>query len=208
MSEGSVIIETITSDVLRGNPLGDPFVRRVPIYLPPDYATSSARYPVVFVLAGFTGRGITFLNDAPWEETLPQRMDRLIADGKVRPMILVMPDCFTRLGGSQYINSPAVGRYEDHVTQELVPFVDEKYRTLADRAHRAVVGKSSGGYGAVTLGMRHPEIFGIMASHSGDLYFEFCYQPDFFGALRGLKKYGLTKFWNEFPTIRPNSSLD
>ncbi len=204
MSSGTVIIETITSNVLRGNPLGDPFVRRVPIYLPPGYENSSERYPVVFVLAGFTGRGITFLNDAAWEETLPERMDRLIAEAKVRPMILVMPDCLTRIGGSQYLNSPAVGRYEDHIIHELVAYVDQKYHTIPNRDARAVVGKSSGGYGAVILAMRHPDVFGSMACHSGDLYFEFCYKSDFFGALRGLKKFGgLTKFWNEFPTIHP-----
>ena len=204
MPEGSIIIETIESQVLRGNPLGDPSMRRVPIYLPPGYDTSNTRYPVVFVLAGFTGRGVTFLNDAPWEETLPQRMDRLIAAGKLQPMILVMPDCFTRLGGSQYINSSAVGRYEDHIVQELVAHVDQKYRTRADPSHRAVVGKSSGGYGSLILAMRHPEIFGIMASHSGDLYFEYCYKADFPGAIRGLKKFGgLDKFWDGIPTIRP-----
>jgi len=204
MSQGTITIETVTSDVLRGNPLGDPFIRRVPIYLPPDYDKSNARYPVAFVLAGFTGRGVTFLNDAPWGETIAERMDRLVAQGKARPMILVMPDCFTRLGGSQYLNSPAVGQYEDHVVQELVAFVDNKYRTLADRAHRAVVGKSSGGYGAVMLAMRHPETFGIMASHGGDMYFEYCYKPDIIAAVRGLKKFGgLDKFWNEFPTIHP-----
>lgn len=204
MSEGTVIIETIASQVLRGNPLGDPFVRRVPIYLPPDYDASDQRYPVVFVLSGFAGRGLMFLNDAPWEETLPQRMDRLIAQGIIRPMILVMPDCFTRIGGSQYINSSAVGRYEDHIVQELVPYVDQNYRTMAERNARAVIGKSSGGYGAIILAMHHPETFGIMASHSGDLYFELCYKPDFPAALRGLKKYGgLEHFWNTFQTIRP-----
>jgi len=204
MSQGTVIVETIASDVLRGNPLGDPFVRRVPVYLPPDYDANDKRYPVVFVLAGFTGRGTMLLNDAAWDETLSQRMDRLIAEGKAQPMILVMPDCFTRIGGSQYINSSAVGRYADHVVQELVAYVDQNYRTTADRNSRAVVGKSSGGYGSLILAMRHPETFGIMASHSGDLYFEYCYKPDFFGALRGLKKYGgLEKFWNEFQTIRP-----
>ncbi|CAG0941591.1 partial Endo-1,4-beta-xylanase Z, partial [Anaerolineae bacterium] len=204
MSQGIVIIETITSNVLRGNPLGDPFVRRVPIYLPPDYATSNARYPVVFVLAGFTGRGITFLNDAPWGETIAQRMDRLIAQGAVRQMILVMPDCFTYLGGSQYVNSPAVGQYEDHVVQELVAFTDNKYRTLADRNHRAVIGKSSGGYGALMLAMQNPDVFGALACHSGDMYFEHCYKSDIVAALRGLKKFGgLEKFWNEFPTIHP-----
>ena len=206
MSEGTVIIETIASKVLRGNPLGDPFVRRVPIYLPPDYDASDKRYPVVFVLTGFTGRGTMLLNEVAWDETIAQRMDRLIAHGIVRPMILVMPDCFTRIGGSQYINSSAVGRYEDHVVQELVAYVDENYRTTANRDSRAVVGKSSGGYGSIILAMRHPETFGIMASHSGDLYFEFCYKPDFSGALRGLQKYGgLEKFLNEHISIRPKA---
>lgn len=204
MSSGTVIIETIASTVLRGNPLGDPFVRRVPIYLPPDYHEDAVRYPVVFVLTGFTGRGTMLLNDAAWEETLPQRMDRLIAEKSVRPMILVMPDCFTRLGGSQYLNSSAVGRYEDHVTQELVAYVDQNFRTQADRAQRAVVGKSSGGYGAMILALRHPDVFGLLASHSGDLYFEYCYKPDVLGAIGALKKFGgLEKFLSELPTIHP-----
>ncbi len=204
MSSGTVIIETIASDALRGNPLGDPFVRRVPVYLPPGYESGNARYPVVFVLTGFTGRGTMLLNDSAWDETLPQRTDRLIADGKVQPMILVMPDCFTRIGGSQYLNSSAVGQYEDHVVKELVAFVDKKYRTIADRDHRALVGKSSGGYGSVILAMRHPDVFGLMASHSGDMYFELCYKPDLIHALRALKKFGgLDKFWDEFPTVHP-----
>ena len=214
MSQGTVIFENITSDVLRNNPLGDPFVRRVPIYLPPGYNESDARYPVVFVLAGFTGRGITFFNDALWEETLAQRMDRLIAQGTVRPMILVMPDCLTRLGGSQYVNSPAVGQYEDHVVQELVAFTDQKYRTIANRNARAVVGKSSGGYGALMLGMRHADVFGLLASHSGDTYFEYCYKSDFVGALRGFKRHGgVEKFLATMQTVRPrdrdfNSTLN
>src|SRR5512138_3383802 len=112
MPEGTVVIETITSDALRNNPLGDPFVRRVPVYLPPGYANGNTRYPVVYVLTGFTGRGTMLLNDSAWEDNIAQRMDRLIGAGKVRPMLLVMPDCFTYLGGSQYLNSPAVGRYE------------------------------------------------------------------------------------------------
>ena len=204
MSEGTVIIETFASEVLRGNPLGDPFVRRVPVYLPPGYYDGDTRYPSAYVLTGFTGRGTMLLNDAAWDETIAQRMDRLIAEGKVRPMILVMPDCFTRIGGSQYLNSPAVGRYEDHVVSELVTYVDQNYRTLAERDHRAVVGKSSGGYGAVMLALRHPDVFGLMASHSGDMYFEYCYKPDIVCAVRALKKFGgLDKFWNDFPTLRP-----
>ncbi len=207
MSEGTVMIETIASEVLRGNPLGDPFVRRVPIYLPPDYHAGDTRYPVVFVLTGFTGRGVMLLNDAAWDETLPQRMDRLIASGVVRPMILVMPDCFTRIGGSQYLNSSAVGRYEDHVVKELVAYVDANYRTLPERNARAVVGKSSGGYGALMLAMRHPDVFGLLASHSGDTYFEYCYKSSLVRAVRALKKFGgVEKFWNDLPTIRPKDS--
>lgn len=207
MPEGTVVIEAVSSDVLRNNPLGDPFVRRVPVYLPPGYDTSGERYPVVYALTGFTGRGTMLLNDSAWDENIAQRMDRLISQDQVRPMILVMPDCLTRIGGSQYLNSSAVGRYEDHVIQELVPLVDRKYRTLADRDHRAVVGKSSGGYGSVILSMRHPDVFGLMASHSGDMYFEYCYKPDMIRALRALKKFGgLDKFWNEFPSIHPKDS--
>lgn len=207
MPEGTNIIETITSNVLRGNALGDPFVRRVPVYLPPGYEQSKERYPTVYVLTGFTGRGTMLLNDSAWDENIAQRMDRLIASGTVKPMILVMPDCFTRIGGSQYINSSATGRYEDHVINELVPFVDKKYRTLGDRDHRAVMGKSSGGYGAVILAMRHPDVFGLMASHSGDMYFELCYKADFPKYLNSIKKYGgLAKFLETFPTIRPKDN--
>ncbi len=207
MPEGTNIIETITSNVLRGNALGDPFVRRVPVYLPPGYEQSKERYPTVYILTGFTGRGTMLLNDSAWDENIAQRMDRLIASGTVKPMILVMPDCFTRIGGSQYINSSATGRYEDHVINELVPFVDKRYRTLGDRDHRAVMGKSSGGYGAVILAMRHPDVFGLMASHSGDMYFELCYKADFPKYLNSIKKYGgLAKFLETFPTIRPKDN--
>jgi enterochelin esterase family protein len=118
-----------------------------------------------------------------------------------------MPDCFTRYGGSQYINSPAVGRYEDHVADELVAYVDRNYRTLADRDHRAVAGKSSGGYGSVLLAMHRPDIFGLMASHSGDMYFEYCYKADLLGYVKAIKKYGgLQTFLQSFETIRPRDA--
>ncbi|HEY2955617.1 MAG TPA: alpha/beta hydrolase-fold protein [Candidatus Eisenbacteria bacterium] len=179
MKRGKVVLEEFESEVLRGNAAGDPHVRTVPVYLPPSYGEErERRYPVAFALSGFTGRGRTLLNDNPWSPSLPERMDALIARGACEEMILVMPDCFTRYGGSQYLNSSATGRYEDHVVAELVPHVDRAYRTLPGRAHRGVIGKSSGGYGALVLGMRHPEVFGAVASHSGDVYFEYCYRGD------------------------------
>ena len=179
MGRGRVVLEELESEVLRGNPARDPHTRIVPVYLPPSYDQAPARrYPVAFVLSGFTGRGRTLLNDNPWSPSLPERMDALLARGACGEMILVMPDCFTRYGGSQYLNSSATGRYEDHVVLELVPYVDRAYRTLAGRDHRGVMGKSSGGYGALVLAMRHPEVFGAVVSHSGDVYFDYCYRGD------------------------------
>jgi enterochelin esterase family protein len=185
-SEPQVIdILEFESRVLRGNPLGDPHVRRVPVYLPPSHP--KGRYPVFFALQGFTGSGEMFLNRSAWTETLPERLDRLIRTGRMREAIVVMPDCFTRYGGSQYLNSAATGRYEDHVVRELVPCIDRRFQT---NGRRAVFGKSSGGYGAMVLGMRHPDVFHALACHSGDMYFEYCYLPDFPKAIDVLRKHG------------------
>ncbi len=179
MARGRVVIEQAESAVLHGNAAGDPHVRSVPVYLPPSYdASERRRFPVAFVLTGFTGRGRMLLNDNPWSPSLEDRMDDLVARRLCGEMILVMPDCFTRFGGSQYLNSTATGRYQDHVIQELVPLIDRKYRTLADRDHRGVMGKSSGGYGALVFGMLHSDTFGALACHSGDLYFDYCYRGD------------------------------
>jgi len=197
----AVVIETIASAMLEGNPLGDPHVRRVPIYLPPDYDTSGARYPVVHFLAGFSGGGVYLLGESLWGETLPQRIDRLVRSGAVRPLIVVMADAITRFGGSQYLNSAATGRYADHLVHELVPHVDAHYRTLADRAHRVVMGKSSGGYGATVLAMRHPDVFGLAVDHSGDKYFDLCYRADIPAAVAALAAYehSAARFLAGFP---------
>jgi len=135
----TVEILEIESRVLRGNPLGDPHLRRTPVYLPPSYP--KGRYPVFFMLTGFTGFGELMIKRQAWSEALPERLDRLIRTKKMGEAIVVMPDCFTRLGGSQYLNSTATGRYEDHVVRELVPAIDARYRT---NRRRAVLGKSSG----------------------------------------------------------------
>src|SRR5205807_6310336 len=128
-------------------------------------AHPARRYPVIFGLTGFTGRGPMLLNDQAWQPNLQERLDRLYAAG-MPPVILVLPDCFTRLGGSQYLNSTATGRYEDYVTAELVPYIDARYRTIAAPEGRAVFGKSSGGYGALIMGLRHADLFSALACHS------------------------------------------
>ncbi len=189
MKSGTVVIELFDSKLLKGNPLGDPHVRRVPVYLPPSYR-AGGRYPVLYMLTGFTGFGEMHLNKSAWSESLVDRLDRLIGTKKMRECIVVMPDCFTRYGGSQYLDSNATGRYESHLVMELVPHVDRSFRTLARPSARGIVGKSSGGYGAIVLGMRHPEIFGLVACHSGDMLFEYGYLPDFPKALNSFHQHG------------------
>jgi enterochelin esterase family protein len=176
---GTVCIDSFESIVLADNPLGDPTNRRFPVYLPPGYDASARRYPVIYMLMGYTGSGMMVENVPSWGETLSQRLDRLIELEGCAPVIVVAPDCFTRLGGSQYLNSGAIGRYEDYVVDELVDYVDRSYRTIASASGRAVMGKSSGGYGALRLIMGHPEVYGAAACHSGDMAFDYCYFPDF-----------------------------
>jgi S-formylglutathione hydrolase FrmB len=195
---GTVLNLRHESEVLKGNPLGDPYIRDLFVYLSPGYEENEERYPTVYCLTGFTGRGKMLLNDNAFTPNLAERMDKLIAAGTIRPMIAVMPNCFTYYGGSQYINSAATGRYEDYLTQEIVSFVDENFRTIADRGSRGVMGKSSGGYGSLIMGIRHSDIFGLVCSTSGDAYFEYCYPADFAKAFRSIKgdpKRFMREFW-------------
>ena len=209
MRTGRVVIPTFESSVLRGNAAGDPAARRVPVYLPPSYDTSpDRRFPVVFVLAGFTGRGRMLLNDQPWSWSLDERLDRLI-DAGCGEMIAVLPDAFTRFGGSQYVNSTATGRYEDHLVSELVPWADATFRTRGTRDGRAIAGKSSGGFGAIRLAMLHPDVFAAAACHSGDMLFEYCYRVDFPKACSVLQAAGgVRAFLERFEASRQKSKDD
>lgn len=208
MNRGRVEVMEFESQALRGNAPGDPHVRRVPVYLPPSYDSSPGRrFPTVYVLTGFTGRGRMLLNDNPWSPSLDDRLDVLIAAGSPE-LIAVMPDCFTRFGGSQYMDSSATGRYATHVVKELVPWVDERYRTLAQREHRGVAGKSSGGYGALHLGMSHPRVFGAIACHSGDMLFEYCYQTDFPKACSVIQEAGGLRAFLEAFEAKPQKGKD
>jgi S-formylglutathione hydrolase FrmB len=187
-SPGQLVVLDHDSRVLRGNPLRDPHLRRVTAWLPPSY-DGERRFPVLFSLAGFTGTGPAQLNWKPFSESLPERLARLVNEGRMPPVIVVFPDCYTALGGNQYVNSPAVGRYADYLVKELVPFVDRELRTLPGRDHRGLFGKSSGGYGALVHAMRYPGTWGAAASHSGDAYFDFLHRADWPNTLDELAKY-------------------
>ncbi len=164
-SSGTLVVLEYTSKVLAGNPLGDPHVRSLGVWLPPDYDRAGPggrgrRYPVLYDLVGFTGSGLAHVNWKPFGENVIERAARLIHEKKMGPAILVFPDCFTCLGGNQYINSSAIGRYADYLTREIIPFVDREFRTLASREHRGCFGKSSGGYGAIIHGMKYAQHWG------------------------------------------------
>ncbi|MBM4416797.1 MAG: esterase [Chloroflexi bacterium] len=197
------------SALLKGNLPGDPHERMIPVYLPPGYDDDdpSRRYPVVVILAGHGGSGPLLLSNVDaWTESFPERIDRLIGDGNMGPVIAVLPDCFTIFGGAQYLNSSALGPYEEYLVQEVLPFVDARYRTLPDRRHRAIAGKSSGGYGAIVQAMRHPELFSAVAVHSGDMYFEFGYLPDMARLHQDLLRHGgLEGLIAQIATIKPKS---
>jgi enterochelin esterase family protein len=204
---GRVVYEEVSSRVLRKNPLGDPHVRTLPVYLPPGYESGTRRYPVIFMLAGFGGSGRTMLNFNPFSESLDQRIDRLILGGHMKPCIIALPDCLTAYGGSQYLNSRAMGRYADHLSQELVRHVDLRFRTLPSARHRAVMGKSSGGYGALVHAMLFPGVFGAAASHSGDLCFEYGYLPEFPKAVTEIGRVGgLDAWWRKFRCAEKKTS--
>ena len=176
---GRIEENVVDSELLRDNPLGDPHQRPVYVYLPPGYDDSDQRYPVVYTIQGYTGQVRMWFNRTPFRRPYPELADEVFASGEVPPAIVVYVDAWTAFGGSQFLDSPATGRYHSYLCDEVVPWVDERYRTIADREHRAIAGKSSGGYGAMITPMLRPDLFGSLATHAGDALFEVCYQPNF-----------------------------
>jgi hypothetical protein len=189
----------IDSAQLRGNPLHDPVRRPIWTYLPPTYDDRADwRYPTVYVLQGYTGQVDMWHNRSPFRHTFPEMVDELFASGQAPQCIVVFVDCWTSLGGSQYLDSPATGRYHSYLCEDVVPWVDARYRTLAGSNHRGVMGHSSGGYGAMVSAMLRPDLFGGFASHAGDALFEHCYLPGFAKAARALRdRYqgSYERFW-------------
>jgi Putative esterase len=185
---GRIEQDVVRSELLRDNPLGDPHERPVYVYVPPGYDDDPGRrYPVVYTLQGYTGHVAMWFNRAPFRRPYPELADELFATTDTPPAIVVYVDAWTALGGSQFLDSPATGRYHSYLCEEVVPWVDAHYRTIPDRDHRAVAGKSSGGYGAMITPMLRPDLFGALATHAGDALFEVCYQPNFRDVARLLR---------------------
>jgi hypothetical protein len=205
---GRIERHTIASRLLEGNPLGDPAERPLDVYVPPGYEDDPGRrYPSVYVIQGYTGAAPMWHNRAPFRPTFPEATDVLFAGGGVPPCVVVFVDAWTAYGGSQFVDSPGTGRYHSYLCDEVVPFVDARYRTLPAAGHRGIAGKSSGGFGAMITPMLRPDLFGGLASHAGDALYELCYMQGFGKVVRALRDYdgSYERFWEDFASRPPMS---
>lgn len=202
---GAVDQLVVESAVLAGNPLGDPVRRPLYVYRSPGVVSGAASgVPSVYMLQGFTGQVDRWLGRDAFEPTIFEALDGFFSgdSGPACPeCVVVFLDAWTSLGGSQFLNSTATGRYCDYVCDEIVEFVDARYPTAGTVGGRVVSGKSSGGYGAMVLPMLRPDVFGSLISHSGDALFEVCYQPEFGDVARTLRDSfdgSYERFWEAF----------
>lgn len=197
----------VAFESLRGNPLGDPHERPLNVYVPPGYDDDpDRRYPSVYVLQGYTGHLAMWDNRTPYRLTFPEAADQLFAGGEAPPVLVVFVDAWTLYGGSQFVDSAGTGAYHSYLCDEVVPWVDAHYRTLAAPGHRGVTGKSSGGFGAFVTPMLRPDLFGGLASHAGDALYEYCYLDEFAKATRALREYG-GDIWAWWADVRGRPGL-
>jgi S-formylglutathione hydrolase FrmB len=188
---GDLRIDWVDSPALANNPLGDPASRPLAVYLPPGFdPAGSRRYGVLYCLHGYTGDVAALLSARRWERNVVQWADELIVAGKLPPVIVALVDGFTRLGGSQYVDSIHNGAYASYTVRDAIGHVDRTYPTFAREGGRAVFGKSSGGFGSLHLALEYPGLFCAFASHSGDAYFRAAYPPSFAAAQRTLEAHG------------------
>ncbi len=198
---GRIDEHVITSELLRGNPLGDPAERPLFVYVPPGYdGSQELRYPSVYVIQGYTGHLTMWRNRSAYRQPFPETADAVFARGEAPPAIVVYVDAWTAYGGSQFVDSPGTGRYHSYLCDEVVPWVDAHYRTVASAPCRAIMGKSSGGFGAMITPMLRPDLFGALATHAGDSLYEYSYIPGFAKAVRHLRDYDgdIWRWWDDF----------
>lgn len=177
-------IREVESRLLEGNPLGDPHRRKLRLLVP---ESMTGPLPVVWILAAYGGTAAALVEEDPWSENLLDRVNRLADEGRLGDAIFALPDCFTLLGGSQYLDSPAQGPYQRHLWEELCPAVEEAYPTSGKHG---VAGRSSGGYGAFVQAAARPEKVRAIACHAGDMAFELVYPAGFAALAQALDQHG------------------
>ena len=198
---GSVTRIVVESTVLKGNILGDPTARAVDVYVPAGH--DGRGLPLLVDLVGITSSGLSHTNWSAFQENMPERLDRLIGEQRMPPAMVAFPDCFTRIGGNQYINSTATGPWENFLIDEMLPAIEQKFG-CGGPGRRGVFGKSSGGYGAIMHALRHADVWSAAACHSGDMGFALCYLPDMPATLRALAGSGnsIEKWWRGLEEAR------
>lgn len=200
VAEGALHGLWLDGGSLKDNLLGDPTLRRIDVYVPAGHDGSGL--PLLVDLVGFTAGGPAHTNWKNYGENVPERLDRLIGTGAMPPVVVAFPDCFTRLGGNQYVDSVATGAWETFLVREMVPFVEERFGCGGD-GRRGVFGKSSGGFGAIVHAMRHGgRVWAAAACHSGDMGFELMYRAEFGSVLRHLADHEMSveAFMRHFET--------
>jgi S-formylglutathione hydrolase FrmB len=197
---GELHRETIDSALLRDNPLGDPHERPLWVYTPPGYAESDSRYPAIYVIQGYSGHVAMWANRSAYRQPFPETADAVFARDEAPGCLVVYVDAWTAYGGSQFVDSAGTGPYHSYLCEEVVPWVDAHYRTIAAPASRAISGKSSGGFGAMITPMLRPDLFGALATHAGDSLYEYSYLPEFAKAVRALRDYDhdIQQWWTDF----------
>jgi S-formylglutathione hydrolase FrmB len=185
---------SLESEALRGNPLDDPATRPLWVWAPDGQGRP---LPALFLLHGMTSQGRSWFNVSPFAKNVPELIDELALDA-----IVVLVDGWTALGGSQWIDSPAIGNYGRYLCEDVVGFLDAHFSV----SRRALAGRSSGGIGAATWAMLRPDLFAGFASHAGDALFEVMYPAEFAAAaqaLRNLYDGSVDRFWDDLRSGRP-----
>jgi S-formylglutathione hydrolase FrmB len=163
VQEGKIIREKVHAAALEKTVTGESPDRWVSVYLPPSYdGAPTKRYPVLYLLHGIGDTDEVWTNANGPLASIQDLMNQGIAAGKFGKMIIVMPDEQTNMAGSFYRNSPVTGNWEDFTVKELVAYIDKRYRTIAKAASRGIAGHSMGGHGAITLGMKYPDVFQVV----------------------------------------------
>ncbi len=210
LPRGRIDYLEIDSTSLRNNVLGDPSKRSVAVYLPEGYDETDQDYPLLVDIVGFTGSGFGHVGWKAFAESVPQRIDRLVDEGKMGQVIVALPDCFTSLGGNQYINSSVMGDWADFLTREMLSLIEDTYRVRKGSEHRGIFGKSSGGYGSILHGMLYSQTWGAIACHSGDMDFDLCYRGEMPDTVMHLASYegGVSAFMDKIQSGKKLSGSD
>ena len=188
-SQGRLESIEIDSLALSGNLLGDPARRSTSIYLPPEYDSSESDFPLIVYLGAYTSSALKQVGWRAFQETIPQRLERLVGEDRMGPVVMAFPDSFTSLGGNQFVNSPVMGNWEDYLLSELIPALERRFRISSNPVLRGLMGFSSGGYGALLHALRHAESWGGIAAHSPDIGFALAFRSDLAALLTQLARH-------------------